>query len=303
MKFAISEARKYNPDLDIILLGDESNKVYDGVKHYSIDDYFESALDFKENYYEHMSNNSYEFELICYQRWFVIDEFLKKHDYPFLCYVDSDILIKKNLLEYLETIPEEDYYLIGHKDPQGEYFNPSLNFYTDRTISDITSFIKKSYVDEGILQKLRDKWAYHKENNVPGGICDMTQLKLFFNHEVGDSLKVHDIYDLGKNKYVPDGNVNIDSNFYDNAQFKMHLGVKLIRNIDNKSYGYLQNGEKVALLSSHFQGRAKKLMKYYTDVNFNPSSIKNSLKIRLTWLVVRLARNPFVFRIYERIKG
>ena len=113
LEIAINRLQLQN-SAEIILLGDDSNQSIKGVSHYHVKDYFENAQNFEDNYYLHMSSNSYGFELICYQRWFVIEEFIKQHDYKMFWYLDSDVLIYGDLGKYVDSITQgQTFDLIG----------------------------------------------------------------------------------------------------------------------------------------------------------------------------------------------
>ena len=109
---------------------------------------------------------------------------------------------------------------------------------------------------------------------MPGGICDMTQLKMFFDN-YNDSLTVFDAYnyDLG---VIPDGNINSKFNYFSkNESFRTFLGVKYVKVKDFRAFGFLENGQKIYFLGSHFQGRAKGKMGKYSTSNYSPKNFSN----------------------------
>lgn len=75
LELALSQAKISNPNADIILLGDKYNNKYPYINHFLISDYFESAKEFSEVFFNY-SPNKREYELFCFQRWFVIKDFL-----------------------------------------------------------------------------------------------------------------------------------------------------------------------------------------------------------------------------------
>lgn len=77
LKPVLEHIRLFNPDTRICLLSDASTKgKFDFVEHYNLEDYSAGAKSF-EAVYNHMSSNPYEFELICFQRWFYAWDFAK----------------------------------------------------------------------------------------------------------------------------------------------------------------------------------------------------------------------------------
>ena len=77
ISYALNQARKFNPDSEIILLGDESNSWVQkhGFRHFNVSDYYGMAEKFND-VYVHMSPNPIGYERFCFQRWMVIKEFL-----------------------------------------------------------------------------------------------------------------------------------------------------------------------------------------------------------------------------------
>jgi hypothetical protein len=261
-----------NKNAEIILLGDKTNRDIKGVTHHFIDDYFESAKDFEENYYIHMSKNPYQFELTCYQRWFIIAEFIKER-YESFWYFDSDVIVYGDLTDYLNNIPDhEKYDLIGFdaQNSQGDSFNPAFNFYTAKTITKITEYLLKSYVDAEILKQLKAKWRIHLIEDKPGGVCDMTQLQLFF---ADTSFNIFNSYDIN-NDVILDGNINARHNYSNGTKFKMLVGTNKYTQVkDYDAFVSLDDGTTRKLIASHFQGEAKKLIRYYSRRHFNPETI------------------------------
>ncbi len=144
--YCLEQAKKTNPEARIILLGDEANKPYDSsFEHYLISDYFEGATDF-EKVYRHQSSNPYWYELICFQRWFIIRDFVQKNNIE-QCYgCDTDIMIYDDLSKY---IPEGNFKLtIANKN------GPQCSYFTNKSINDFCNYILKQYTDPLGLQRL-----------------------------------------------------------------------------------------------------------------------------------------------------
>ncbi|HWV73549.1 MAG TPA: hypothetical protein VN040_17630, partial [Pseudosphingobacterium sp.] len=168
---------------------------------------------------------------------------------------------------------------------------------SSKIISEITRFFNDSYVDPKIFRLLREKWRSHVSQKIPGGVCDMTQLKLFFDLN-GKNYSIYNAYAL-TNQSIPDGNINSDLNYTENNQkFKMLNGKKHVFIENYKAYGYLATGEKVQFNSSHFQGAAKYKMHYYTKEHYNPDTFINYLTYKLSVLLA-----PFLKPIKIMVKS
>jgi hypothetical protein len=93
LNVALYQARLAAPNSEIIVLTDETRPLQLGVTQAMIDEYSESAEDFKKDYVHLSVLPSVEFELNCYLRWFVMRDFTRRHAIQSFCYFDSDILL------------------------------------------------------------------------------------------------------------------------------------------------------------------------------------------------------------------
>ena len=105
-KTALKQAKKTNPESKIIVIGDSYDKKIKGVDFYDINSF---NLSFSK-IYKHYSKNQYNFELFCFQRWFILKEFMinSKLDFVFAC--DSDLMIFEDLSKYINIYKK---YLAG----------------------------------------------------------------------------------------------------------------------------------------------------------------------------------------------
>ncbi len=79
LKYALKQARKFNPDSPIYLLGDETNNKYPFVTHFNISDYSQSADEFR-NVYRHLTSGTIDYELFTFLRWFYVRDFVVKNN-------------------------------------------------------------------------------------------------------------------------------------------------------------------------------------------------------------------------------
>jgi hypothetical protein len=66
--------------------------------HFHTGHYFELAGEFAKHY-EHLSTNGYEIELMCFQRWFILQDFMVKHGMDRCFHLDSDTMLYANVDE------------------------------------------------------------------------------------------------------------------------------------------------------------------------------------------------------------
>ena len=64
----------------------------------NIEDYSEGFNNFKNNY-EHFNTTPYDFEVFCYHRWFILRNFMLKHNFDVTFYIDSDVMLMSDVEE------------------------------------------------------------------------------------------------------------------------------------------------------------------------------------------------------------
>ena len=175
LDLSIQQARRFNPEIDIILLGDDSNKKIRGVHHYNIKDYFHRALLFDKVYVNH-SPNERNYELFCFQRWLVMWEFQQKHPEYNDCFVycDSDTLLFDDVNKDLNQLGNHPLALEGR-------VGPAFTFFNKGTLSEICDTIEwfytteegNAYIDTFLEEKRKAK-AIH-------GFSDMYALEYYGN--------------------------------------------------------------------------------------------------------------------------
>jgi hypothetical protein len=105
LKYAIAQVVSVMPNDRAILLGDETNQniLKNKIEWYPIKSYWETAKSF-ETVYVHLSPNSKDFELFCYQRWMVVYDWINSHQLEGqMACLDSDVLVFENLSTILDA--------------------------------------------------------------------------------------------------------------------------------------------------------------------------------------------------------
>lgn len=90
----MQQAMASNPKSRVILIGTRENRKHipDGAEHHLIDDYSQSAKGFA-SFYRHLSPNNFAYNLFCFQRWFILRDFMKVNELQKILYLDSDVLL------------------------------------------------------------------------------------------------------------------------------------------------------------------------------------------------------------------
>jgi len=120
-----------------------------------------------------------------------------------------------------------------------------------------------AYQDEGWTEILETKWAWHQENDVPGGVCDMTLLHFFRQGRKAVNLS------MVRDGSVWDDNINRAENYLEDEYAMWPEGIKKSSRheswTDNRP-ALLRIATFIELVFAnalHFQGQAKRLMEEY----------------------------------------
>lgn len=145
LKYTLKSARYFNPNKEIVLLGDSQNRnlaISENVRHVYLKDYESSELLFKfEKVYSHTAGDSHgrEFWLkFNFKRYFYIHEFLKQESKMSCWYFDSDVLILSDLNK--QELKFKKYDFAVHSNVNG-YINSmqTLFLYLEHNISAFTN--------------------------------------------------------------------------------------------------------------------------------------------------------------------
>lgn len=98
LSYSLRQAQASNPKSPVYLIGTSANQKYavDGVRHVMIDAFMQSASAFAPHY-KHSHVMSHEYNLFCFQRWFLLRDFMRRHQIPSCCYIDSDVMLYEDV--------------------------------------------------------------------------------------------------------------------------------------------------------------------------------------------------------------
>jgi hypothetical protein len=250
----------------IIFVGDKSNQPLgdiQNVEHFLIDDYNQGVDKFVENY-KHMATSGLEYTKVCFTRWFYCRNVLKSLSIDRFFHSDSDNLIYSNIGEVYDHLGRPDLSLsVPMNQP---IFRDSAaattSFWTMNILEDFCNFMLECYTDKDKLDLFEDKWDWHQEQNLQGGVIDMTALW----HYVQDS--EHSIITKAYNDEESfDHNMNSSENYFPN-EYQMEGGFKKITFLHGQPYGHsLVLNKKIKFHTLHFQGSAKRLMSNYMRIS------------------------------------
>ena len=250
LEYAFAQAHRSNPGSAIWLLGDASNGGYEFVEHRSMFDYFEGARAFAKGY-KHYSTHPVGFELINFQRWFILRDFLIASGLKRCLYLDSDTMLYTDVTEDSRKFERFDFTLCQ--------MISGCTFFLNRinALTEFCDFLIDIYTgkDKYVYDKMVAHFTARRMNRLSGGVCDMTAFQLYHElhfGEIGEAAQIIDgsVYDPAITSSVPG--------------FEMENGIKKLTWKDGIPYGtHVRTGEQVRLNSLQFQGQTKHLMGQY----------------------------------------
>lgn len=277
LRYTIKQAKHYNDD--VILLGDKKNAVLANiVEHHLLDDFsISEGLTRFRHLYKHMSANQYQFEVVCFERWFQIVEFLESNGIQSFFHLDSDVLLYSNISAVLEKVIRDYKAAYNIFSQQYEEYrwksSAHTSFWKMEFLKEFCSFVIDSY--ENGINELEKKWNWHKEQGMNGGVCDMSLLYLFY---LRNKNSIYNLLPVSKDNICFDYNINDSSNYkqdeYQTIKSPLGTIIKDIKIRNEKAYCYnLLNKSDVQFANIHFQGVSKHIIFNYVVYDFAHSTI------------------------------
>ena len=249
-----------NPNERIILIGDSSNSGISNIEHFFTDSLIlDNYKEFESNYV-HLSSNPKWFELVCFERWFLVSKLMDELNLDEVWVNDSDNMVyasydyarprgKWNVaFGFPEQTDDLPYIALG-----------STCFFKRDQLFDFCDFLISLYTNTEKLNSIKSIHSHYQEHKLKGGISDMTAFYLYSKQVLYHNLfSIHD----GKTfDYVVNRVHNSPGDFY----YLNDKGIKNIQLRDVKCFcrNSVTNND-VEFLTIHFQGKSKFLIhKYY----------------------------------------
>jgi Flp pilus assembly protein TadD len=244
-KYVITQAKIFNPDTTIYLIGDEFNDNYDFVTHCNIKDYSFQADNFSKLYKHHGKPEQYG-GIFCFKRWFIIKEFMAHHNIDKCLCLDSDLLLFTDIQEEHVKYRDCVFTLAGG-------FCPHFNIINNVGIlNEFCDFVLESFKSEPLYRRLiatadEQPWSQ-------GWVSDMVA---FYEYQKQSPNKIGDIsLIVGQTKH--------DASMLVSEGFEKAGNIKKVIWIDNIPYCRdISSGSLIRFKSLHFQGPSKEFIKYH----------------------------------------
>lgn len=198
--------------------------------------------------YQHLHVGPKDYELFCFQRWFILKEFIKKYGMDTVFHIDSDVLLFKDVSQ--EWNKYDQYTMTVTHGCSG-----ATSFMTKEGLEKFTQMLIKVYKDKSYyFNTLVSKFETMLKFNIMGGVCDMTLLELFKNnHDLGGGFgRVGEMMQIIDNSTY-DHNINVSD-----SDYAIEKNIKKIEFINNQICVYnTRLNRYVSFNALHCQGAAK----------------------------------------------
>lgn len=239
LPYTLQQARFWNPQSEIILVTDQ-HRLF--LKLFALciplKPHMKEGNAFRE-IYTHLSPNEAEFELFCFQRWFVLHSVMCSLELDHCFYLDSDVLLYSEITQLRTRYPAK-LTVNFEQGPHSTYINDlsSLRGFCD--------YINRAFTDH--TAEMATDYAEWQRQGLWGGISDMHVLKGYVRDS---SLQIADTADIVEGACF-DQTVHVSSGY------EMNNGIKAIDWRGGIPHvRYTPTGEIVRFHSLHMQGNSK----------------------------------------------
>ena len=230
-----------------------------------------SELDSIKSYKDHFKNYSLfndNFAWYCTERMFIVEKFMEQYNYDQVFHIDTDnvVLIDINKIKFEKKTA---YHISQFQDQYSMDASLHSGLLDLDFCKSFNKLYEDIYINKSKFHLIEEKYKHHIENNLKGGVCDMTMYYLI------DKLNLIDVQNLMKpvqdkfgNPYIFVNNFNLAEGFYGKKNFKFsRKKVKIIE----KKYIYDEiNNQKISIAGIHFQGTAKRYLNKFLKYKLKP---------------------------------
>ena len=240
---SIVQARQSSPGSEIFVLGDRFNDGFSQARHFQAADFWEGAKKFAA-VYQHRSTHEVEYELYCFQRWFVLQSFLKEQRIEACLYLDSDVLLFADATREARIFADRDVTLSS--------ISPHCLFFNRRESLDrFCDFLMECYTAPELFTRLESHYLALQAAKAPGGVCDMTAFGLYRDLGRGQA---------GDLRQIRDG-ATYDHAMSESNGYEMANGIKRVHWVEDKPHCREEaTGKLIRFNVLHFQGGAKRFL-------------------------------------------
>jgi len=259
---AILQARAADPRSTVVVLGDQPVKtlapeISTRMSYGLLENYVELAEGFA-GLFRFEGRNSFEYELLNFQRWFFIRSYCESHHItgPIVA-LDSDAYLFMPIAEIVPRLTTA-MTVVDRVGPQFTYFQNT------HALAQFTAFLTESFSSEAGFQRLKDFVIESQDAGLPH-VSDMAAIGLYAQDQ--------HLEDLGK----PDRtNFIFCENIGSSQGLVMSTLGKRITKRGGRRYFTTRDGRSVLAGGVHLQGGNKVLWPFFVDATVRKQMSKHS---------------------------
>lgn len=244
LECVLTQAKKFGNE--VILIGDAENEKFRSIiTHRKISNYNKLSNEFSKVYVPLSTYGDYE--LFCFQRWFILLEWMNAQSIETCLYLDSDVMFYANAEEEVKKFEQFDLTYIHRCVGCSSYW-------TYEGLRRFCEFTVETYAQKGFdYDRISAHFDVMQKHNMTGGVCDMTFLEYYARYKNPAG--------VGEMMYVYDGSTYDHCIHQQDHHYEMKNGIKNIRFVDGRPYcRQLSTGKMIRFSSLHFQGGFKKMI-------------------------------------------
>ncbi|MGN1167779.1 MAG: hypothetical protein ACI4S2_15280 [Lachnospiraceae bacterium] len=248
LKYSIMQAEKWNKK--VYLFGDDSNNMFceNWIDCSTLEsDRWKAFL----HVFQNMSTYDEEYARQIFKRFFLLETFFERYSFDACVLIDSDVLVYQNFEEYTPFNPP---YIASLSIPkkQDDYrwtANTGCSYWTKQAVTGFIDFCMDMYTNK--ISCLKEKYDYQKTHDLPGGVCEMSLLYLWY---LQNTEKVLNTTRPMEGKVI-DFNINLSENYeLDDFLIDEKLKIKKMEFLDHIPFFIDKNGNHIQAIAMHFGG-------------------------------------------------
>ena len=259
---SILQARSSNPRTPVVLLSDQPlesipSEIVTVITLATLSEFSANAQNF-EKVFRFEGTNSFEYELMNFQRWFYVQEFCDVHSISVpLMVLDSDAYLYLSLDTVTETV-QTDMTVVDKVGPQFTYFR------SPEALTRFTGFLLESFLNPEGYELLRGFVRESGDTGVPH-VSDMAAFGAYAQLN-----KLEDLGNPNRRDFVFCENIGSPQGLATNF-----LGKKIISRRGRRHFT-TREGRAIVAGGVHLQGGNKDLWPYFVDFSVKQSLQKHS---------------------------
>jgi len=248
----------------VIVLGDDSNTdvgTIKNVEHVHVSALGSAELETFRQHFVNYSGNNANYEFLCFARVFYMKRLLELKGLDAIFHTDSDCIVLQELAPIVQEIHKTHtvaYSLEQNANPHHMVGCIHNGLLTSEFCEKFIQLCLDVYVTKRKLHLIQPKINYHRDNKIPGGICDMTLYYLLAKEKLLEVLDLNQLMTIDGTSSAFDHNIFSTVGYSGERTYVIQPNtMKQIEKKDSRYFFVDLEGHRIRALSLHFQGHSK----------------------------------------------